>query len=119
MIFEMLRWWYISGWLQAIRRITEQAARVERVFSFSILLKTLFSPWRRIITPPGRSLDAKVHAALDNLVSRCIGFVIRSTVVFVAATVILGTLIFGIVMAFIWPLIPIAVIVFMVKGVTG
>lgn len=119
MIFEMLRWWYVSGWVQAIRRITEQAGRVERIFSFSILLKTLFAPWRRIISAPGKGLDAKVHAALDNLVSRCIGFVIRSTVVLVAAIAIVITTLLGILMAVLWPLIPIAIIVFMIKGITG
>lgn len=119
MIFEMLRWWYVSGWIQSFRRITEQTGRVERIFSFSILLKTLFAPWRRIISPPGRGLDAKIHAALDNLVSRCIGFVIRSTVVFVAAIAIVITTLLGILTAILWPLIPIAIIVFMIKGITG
>jgi len=119
MIFEILRWWYVSGWVQAIRRITEHAGRVERIFSFSILLKTLFAPWRRIISLPGRGLDAKVHAALDNLVSRCIGFVIRSTVVLVAAIVIVITMILGALVAILWPFIPIAIIVFMIKGIIG
>lgn len=119
MIFEILRWWYVSGWVQAIHRITEQAGRVERIFSFTILLKTLFAPWRRIISPPGRGLDAKVHAALDNLVSRCIGFVIRITVILVAAIAIVIATLLGILVAILWPLIPIAIIAFMIKGIVG
>lgn len=50
---------------------------VAQEFSLTLLLKTLFAPWRRDIAPPGRSLDEILRNLLLNLVSRFIGFLVR------------------------------------------
>lgn len=120
MIFaEMLRWWYITGWAAAARRIISWTSTVEHMFSLGLLMKTLFAPWKRITSAPGRGLDAKMRASLDNLVSRCIGFVIRFFVLIIALGGMLVAFISGIVMTVVWPLLPIMFIVFIVKGITG
>lgn len=120
MIFaEMLRWWYIAGWAGAARRIVSWTSAVEHMFSLGLLLKTLFAPWKRITSAPGRGLDAKMRASLDNLVSRCIGFVIRFFVLIAALVGMLLALISGIVMTIVWPLMPVMFIFFIVKGITG
>jgi len=119
MILEMLRWWYVTGWIQAAHRIGSWTAAVEHMFSLSLLLKTLFAPWRRIITYGGRGLDAKVHAALDNLVSRAVGFVIRSFVILTACLAMLGALLASLVMVLLWPLLPLLCIFFIVRGLVG
>lgn len=92
---------------------------VEREFSLGILLRTLFSPWRRILTPRGRSLDAKIQAALDNFVSRCVGFVVRISVVFAALFMIACVALAGVVVVVLWPLIPIAAVYGLIRGITG
>jgi hypothetical protein len=119
MIFEILRWWYVTGWLQAMHRIIGWTQGVEQLFSVSLLAKTLFSPWRRIVTPPGRGLDAKMRAMLDNLVSRCVGFVIRLFVIFAAGVSMLVVFTSSAVLAIVWPLLPLAFVFFAVKGITG
>jgi hypothetical protein len=120
MIFvEMLRWWYSTGWTGAARRIGDWTRAVERMFSLSLLLQTIFSPWRRIISVAGKGLDAKVQAALDNLISRVIGSVIRIFVIIAACVSMLGALVFGVVMFVIWPLLPPLTVIFLVKGITG
>ena len=119
MIFEMLRWWYSTGWLQAIHRISSWTRGVERAFSASLLAKTLFAPWRRIVSVSGRSLDDKIRAALDNFVSRCVGFVVRLLVLIVAGFSVLGALLSGIIMSIIWPLLPLALAYFVLRGITG
>jgi phosphate starvation-inducible membrane PsiE len=119
MIFEMLRWWYVSGWLLALQRIVTWTKGVESAFSLTILVQTLFLPWRRIITMGGKSLDAKFHAALDNFLSRCIGAVVRLFVIVGALLSISVVGIAGIVMAIIWPVLPVAVIFCIVKAITG
>ena len=119
MILQMLRWWYGTGWLQATHRVTTWTKNVERAFSFTLLLQTLFSPWRRIISAPGRGLDAKMRAALDNFVSRCVGFFVRIGVILAGAFTMLGAFVGGVVLAGIWPLLPVAVIYFLIRSVTG
>jgi hypothetical protein len=119
MILHMLRWWYGTGWMQATHRIGDWTSAVSRTFSVQLLLQTLFSPWRRIITMGGRSIDDKVRAALDNFVSRCIGFVIRLFVLLAAGGGMLGAFLAGVLVLAVWPLLPVAIIYFAIRGITG
>jgi len=119
MIFEMLRWWYGTGWLQAMHRIGSWTQGIERAFSVLLLAKTLFAPWKRIITAGGRSFDDKMRAMLDNFVSRCIGFVIRFGVLIAAGVATFATFLTAVVLVAIWPLIPLAIIYFLIRGITG
>jgi hypothetical protein len=119
MILEMLRWWYVTGWIQAAHRIGSWTAGVEQMFSLNLLLRTLFSPWKRIITAPGRGLDAQFRAGLDNLISRTVGFVIRLFVILAALFSMLGTLVASVIMVIVWPLLPLAVVGLVIKGIIG
>lgn len=119
MILAMLRWWYGTGWLQAAHRVSLWTKSVEQIFSVSILLKTLFSPWHRIMTSPGKSLDAKVQAGLDNFISRLVGGAVRSAVLFAAFVSIVGVLFGSLFMAGIWPLLPPAMVYFVIRSITG
>jgi len=119
MIIEMLRWWYGTGWLQATHRVGTWTKGVERAFSITLLLQTLFAPWRRIISAPGRSFDDKIRAALDNFVSRCVGFFVRIGVLIAACLALLGALIGSLIIVGIWPLLPVGAIFFLIRGIIG
>jgi len=119
MIFELLRWWYVTGWLEAVHRIGSWAKGVERTFSLSLLFRTLFAPWRRIVTIGGKGIDAQMHAALDNLVSRSIGFVIRFVVIIAALVTTMVAMTAGIVMAALWPFLPLLILYFAFRGIAG
>jgi hypothetical protein len=119
MILEMLRWWYGTGWMQAMHRVGAWTAAVAKTFSTRLLLQTLFSPWRRIISVGASSFDTKLRAGLDNIVSRCIGFTVRCVVLLAAGVGALGAFLAGIVMVIIWPLLPVAVVYFAVRGIIG
>lgn len=67
----------------------------------------MFAPWRRIITPPGGSLEQRVRALLDNTVSRLVGFAVRLIALIAACVLIaLYTLIGGLIVL-LWPVLPI------------
>jgi hypothetical protein len=119
MFFEFFAWWYGPGWLQAWRDSLVWADRVQRAFSVDVLLKTLFSPWKRIVSLPGRSLDEKFRAAVDNLVSRIIGFFVRVIVLMAAFVMMAVSLLAGIVLAILWPLIPFLAVGLIIWGVLG
>ena len=89
------------------------------MFSAQILLRTLFAPWRRIVTTPGAGLDAKLRAVGDNLVSRAVGFTVRLIVLFTAGIMLLIVGIVAIVELVAWPLVPVAAVLLFVKGVVG
>ena len=84
-----------------------------------ILLRTLFAPWRRIVSSPGRSFDAKVKAVLDNLISRIIGSFVRVMVLVVAALLMLISFVTAVFLVLVWPLLPASVLFFIYKGIVG
>ncbi|OGL24441.1 hypothetical protein A2884_00995 [Candidatus Saccharibacteria bacterium RIFCSPHIGHO2_01_FULL_48_12] len=119
MLFELVVWWYGSGWVGAWKDCFSWVKKVQRFFSIDVLLGSLFAPWKRIVSIPGRSLDEKFRAAIDNLVSRVIGFCVRFLVLIVAVIMVTVAGVAGIVMAIIWPLVPFLAIALIVVGFMG
>lgn len=85
-------------------------------FSVGLLLRTLFSPWRRIITYPGAGIGAHMRALGDNLVSRFIGFLIRLTVLVTAAISLVALIVFSGLLLVMWPLLPLASVGLFITG---
>jgi hypothetical protein len=119
MLFEFFRWWYGPGWVFAWHECFSWVKSVQRTFSADVLFRTLFSPWKRIVSVPGRSLDEKFRAALDNLFSRVIGFFVRFFTLIGALIGILIAGIAGLVLAISWPAVPILMIYLLVRAVAG
>ena len=119
MLFEFFLWWYGPGWLSAWKGCFSWVKGVQQAFSVDVLLKTLFSPWKRIISLPGRSIEEKFRAAIDNLVSRVIGFMVRSIVLIVALVMIVATAVAGIALAVLWPLMPLVGVGLIFWGIVG
>jgi hypothetical protein len=117
MALAFFGWWYGVGWRQVVRNVGLRLIKTSHMFSVPILLRTLFAPWRRIMTYPGAGLSERVRALGDNLVSRAVGFTVR---VFVLATVgllLLLVAIAGIIEVVVWPVVPLGVVVAIVKGI--
>ena len=115
-MLDLMQWWYGAGWAGVLTANKNRLSKLADMFSVSILLRTLFSPWKRIISYPGAGLEARMRALGDNIVSRCIGFTVRSFVLLSAAIMLVCLLILELVEIIIWPLIPIAGLGLIVKG---
>jgi hypothetical protein len=109
-------WWYGRGWRDVATNIGPRLSGVAASFSVTQLLRTLFAPWRRIITYPGDNLSTKLHALGDNIFSRAIGFVVRLLVLLAALIVIIVTLVFSVAELVVWPLLPPAVPILLIMG---
>jgi len=118
LFLDMLTWWYGPGWMQRLSNLKLYLASWMKYFSLGILLKTLFQPWKQIVmvAGSGTSLDAKKDALLDNLVSRFVGFLVRSSVFFIALLVVAVVLVLNVIYVVIWPFIPILPIVAIILG---
>lgn len=116
---EFFTWWYSQGWQQLAKNMQRRISKTSSMFSVPILLRTLFSPWKRIITYPGSSLDTKIHAFSDNMVSRFVGFTVRLLVLFTATIMLLIVSVVAIIELIVWPLLPILTVVTIVKGILG
>lgn len=118
-VFELFAWWYGAGWIMAARNIGRMLAGISRLFSIPILMRTLFAPWKRIITLPGASLDAKLRAYGDNIVSRAVGFTVRFLVLLTALLLVAFALVFGILGFVLWPFVPVGAVLLVIQGIIG
>jgi hypothetical protein len=109
LVLSFLSWWYGPGWKHVFQSLGPRLRSVLVGFSVVQLLRTLFQPWRRIISYPGASLQAKLQAKLDNLVSRAIGFIVRLFVLIGAIFTMLGVAMLTIFEVLLWPLLPLAI----------
>jgi hypothetical protein len=117
LFLEFFTWWYGDGWARAAKGSIGLVKKVELSFSIGVLLRTLFAPWKMIISPSGRSLEDKFRAGLDNLVSRTVGFFVRIFSL-ITAVIMMGVAGFaGVVIAISWPLIPFLVVISALKAV--
>jgi hypothetical protein len=115
-MLDLFTWWYGAGWAGVLTSTKRRLTSLGEMFSIKILLRTLFSPWRRIISYPGAGIDARMRAFGDNLVSRCIGLTVRSIVLLTAALAFILMLLVGLLEIIIWPLLPLAAVALVVKG---
>lgn len=109
LMLSFFSWWYGRGWKTVFGSLRPRLRAVANNFSVAQLLRTLFQPWRRIISYPGASLQAKMQAKLDNLVSRAIGFVVRLGVLIGAVFAFIFVALFTILEVILWPLLPLAI----------
>ncbi|MEO8863263.1 MAG: hypothetical protein ABI354_03000 [Candidatus Saccharimonadales bacterium] len=116
---EFFSWWYTSGWLQAVNNVQKLLTSVGRMFSVPILIRTWVAPWRRIISYPGAGIDAKLRAVADNLISRTVGFFVRTLVLITALLIYLVSVVLGFVWIIFWPLLPITAVALLLKGIIG
>lgn len=111
------RWWYGAGWKLVLEQLGLRLRSVAGAFSVKLLVRTLFSPWRRVVAVRRRGLDGAFHAAIDNAVGRFIGFSVRCIVLVAAAiTIVILSMLGGVVLV-LWPLLPPAAILLVVVGV--
>lgn len=112
----LFSWWYGAGWAGVLKSSGRRLHNLADSFSIGILLRTLFAPWRRIVSYPRAGLEAKLRAMGDNLVSRCIGFTMRFFVLLAAAVSFVVLAAVSLIEIVVWPLVPIAAVALLVKG---
>lgn len=117
LLFSLLGWWYGSGWTWLLKEISRKLYVVKETFSVPILLRTLFSPWKQIQTQS--TFQNFFQAAIDNLVSRFIGAILRIGMLIAAifsTTIILAL---GMISFIAWPLLPALIIILPLMSVAG
>jgi len=108
-IAYMLGWWYSQGWAWIMHSIRDSLIAIEESFSVPILLKTWFSPWKQIQTPS--SFRNFFQAAIDNLISRFIGALIRTFMLITAIFMMAGIAVFGLLSLLLWPIFPLLIVI--------
>lgn len=113
----MLSWWYSKGWIWSVKRIGVQIQAVGKVFAIEKLLKTWFSPWKQITTVAGS--QTFIQKLVDNSISRIIGFIIRTFILLLASLWTSVSLVLGVLLVIVWPLLPASPVAFIVLYLGG
>lgn len=105
------RWWYGPGWLTALRQLNKKLKGIYTEFSVPALLRTLFKPWRQIVTgrDPNAVVGQKLSGLVDNVVSRFIGFWVRVLTLLVGAFVMAVAALGLALVVLVWPALPLLV----------
>ena len=87
-------------------------------FSFSLLLKTLFHPWRKYQESYGRGFDPKrFFSTLSfNAISRILGAIVRILVITIGGISTLFLLLLGLVAFILWILSPVLIFAGLILG---
>lgn len=87
-------------------------------FSIPLLLKTLFSPWRRYKTSYGRGFDIGRYfeVLLSNLIFRGLGAIMRSFLIIIGLLVEIFIIFGGLIIFFGWLILPILLALGLVFG---
>lgn len=106
--FSLITWWYGTGWRDQAELSGSRLSRVSDRFSITLLLRSLFSPFRQISADDavGAGLDAKVRAWLDKLISRCIGAMVRSALIVTGVILLIVEIIIAAIRLAVWPVLP-------------
>jgi hypothetical protein len=106
---SFLQWWYSRGWGIYFRGFRERMGNIADFFSIGLLLRTMFQPFRQISANESGStggLQGALIAFFDRLLSRFIGFLVRTGVIIAGIIVMTFSFVTGIVLAVIWPCLP-------------
>ncbi len=115
-----IKWHYGKGIREFIGVVSNFLWFVSHFFSFKLLIRTLFSPWKRL----GESYDgtfnlgAIASTLVVNTLMRFVGFLTRSIIIFIGFVSYLVVTLIGITVFFIWILVPIVLLGCLVLAVT-
>lgn len=120
MIIDMISWWYSQGIVRQFDRMGAQLRSVAETFSITILLETLFAPFRQIdaglVQGP---INIQFRAWIDRSLSRFFGFFIRLFTIITGLVGMLGVVLVGLVWFVIWiamPILPVVGFIVMLVG---
>jgi hypothetical protein len=99
-------WWYGRGLKDLFSFLSALFAYTSNMFSVMTLLKTLLSPWKKMVGPRGRGIDGLKDWLLDNFVSRIVGLVVRVIMIIIFTIAFLIYAVFAILAIIFWLCMP-------------
>ena len=112
-------WWhYVKAPYSILKLTFHFSANVMHFFSVAVLLRTLFSPWRRLSEgyPEKFDISQIFTSVIVNSLMRLFGAVVRSITILLGLFFTLITFLSGLVFFVYWLLMPLAVVFLMVWG---
>lgn len=109
-------WWYAEEPAYLWHAINIVTKKIFYSFSITLLLRTLFDPWKRDITSSEGSIQTVYQVWLNNLVSRFVGFMVRLLTIIAGFIVTIIFYLIALLFFFIWLLLPVIIIYLIIHG---
>lgn len=112
LFFEYLRWHYSKGLKELLFFCSNILWFISHFFSFSLLLKTLFSPWKRMGESYGTGLDLGLIAStfIINSLMRVVGFITRTIVLIIGFCAYICILSLEFIICLVWIFAPLVLV---------
>jgi len=112
-------WHYFTAFREGLIIWKNSLWFLSQFFSLGLLLRTLFSPWKRMREYYSRGFDPKQYfeVLIINLIMLFIGFLIRIVTIFAGLLVELTAVIAGTFAFIIWLFLPLVIILCFTRGI--
>ena len=89
-------------------------------FSIPLLVRTLFSPWKRLHENYRQGFHPEdfFQALIVNIIMRIVGAIIRVIIIVIGILTLLTVTILGVIFLLFWTIAPAGVVIFMLAGIT-
>lgn len=120
LLASFISWWYGSGWKDGAQNSLGRLRRTADLFSFGLILPTLFAPFRQISAGGVRGpLGDQFRVFLDRTVSRFVGFVVRIVMLIVGCLALIVLSLGCALWLIAWPLIPLTPVALVILAIGG
>jgi len=102
-------WWYKGGLRKLFAYLEALISYFARSFSLVDILRTFFSPWKRLVKERRPGIDGLRDWLLDNFVSRVVAVVMRSGLIAAFFVIFIALILFAGVAIFLWMTLPFAI----------
>ena len=117
---SLIRWWYSDGWRLRAQKMSTKLDGVIDYFSIDLLIKTLFQPFRQDgVGKVDGSLDMKMRAFADQMISRMLGAIIRLFILIAGLIAIALYVLYAFVILVTWFFVPVAPFIGVVMAIVG
>lgn len=113
------KWHYGRAWKDLTNNSVALLSFIGLFFSFSSLLKTLFSPWKRLGESYEKGLNPEsiLSTFVVNSITRLVGFVIRSIVLILGVFVLAFSFLCAALVYVVWAILPIIIAFLFALGI--
>lgn len=114
---NFFEWWFVDQPAFYWDLSKKMGYKMLQYFSITLLLKTLFAPWKRDIKPTSKMpLDMVFRTLIENFISRGIGFIIRAFAISIGLASTILIFFFCIFLMLFWILLPVLIIYIVFRG---
>ncbi len=112
-------WHYTTALQQLYTVWTNFVWYVIHLFSIPLLLRTLFSPWKRIVEPLRRQDLEEIFATIVfNIISRIVGFCIRIPIIALGCVTVAGMAVGLVFLYIVWLTLPVILLLLFSLGIS-